>query len=282
MALDSAGQSAGDRPPSTPPPCCYEPFITTLYTNLSMANPSFVGGGARTFLDTRGTTAALAPNGLNPATIMEKAVRDRITNSYFYQEQCFFANEADMVDRAVEYVNFIGGTHGADQKPSPFLCLAFKLLELAPSEDIVAEYLAYGGERFKYLRALACFYVRLTRPAAEVYRLLEPFLEDRRKLRRRRRDGCFLSFVDEFVDDLLTKERVCATSLWKMPARETLEDAEVLEPRVSPLGDLDALLEEDSGGDREENGHEDTDEDEDMVGAGDEDQALNAKAASET
>ncbi|KAF4587347.1 PRP38-domain-containing protein [Ophiocordyceps camponoti-floridani] len=145
-----------------------------------MATPPTVAAGARNFLDTRGTKVALAPNGLNPATIMEKAVRDRISNSYFYQEQCFFANEADVVDRVVEYVNFIGGTHGADQKPSPFLCLAFKLLELAPDEDVLETYLSHGGSRFKYLRALACFYVRLTRPAADVYRTLEPFLADRR------------------------------------------------------------------------------------------------------
>ncbi|PHH76558.1 hypothetical protein CDD80_1419 [Ophiocordyceps camponoti-rufipedis] len=127
-----------------------------------MTTPPTVAAGARNFLDTRGTKVALAPNGLNPATIMEKAVRDRISNSYFYQEQCFFANEADVVDRVVEYVSFIGGTHGADQKPSPFLCLAFKLLELAPDEDVLETYLSYGGSRFKYLRALACFYVRLT------------------------------------------------------------------------------------------------------------------------
>jgi len=51
--------------------------------------------------------------------------------------------------------------------------------------------------------------------------------------------------MDQFVDDLLTKDRVCATSLWKMPKREVLEDLEVLEPRVSPLGDIEDLLDED-------------------------------------
>lgn len=50
--------------------------------------------------------------------------------------------------------------------------------------------------------------------------------------------------MDQFVDELLTKERICATSLWKMPKREVLEDLEVLEPRVSALGDIEALLEE--------------------------------------
>ncbi|MBE3045790.1 hypothetical protein IMZ48_25255, partial [Candidatus Bathyarchaeota archaeon] len=57
----------------------------------------------RRFVDERGSSAALAPNGLNPSTIMEKAVRDRIIDSYFYKEQCFALNEADIVDRVVEH-----------------------------------------------------------------------------------------------------------------------------------------------------------------------------------
>ncbi|KAL6865578.1 hypothetical protein ACO1O0_001672 [Amphichorda felina] len=220
-----------------------------------MVQSETVQADARRFLDDRGTSAALAPNGLNPATIMEKAVKDRIVDSYFYKEQCFAVNEADIVDRVVEHVRYIGGTHGASQKPSPFLCLAFKLLELAPSDAVLDAYLRVGGDHFKYLRALTCFYLRLTRPAKDVYETLEPFLEDRRKLRRKGRLGTSLTFVDEFVDELLTKDRVCATSLWKMPKREVLEDLEILEPRVSPLGDLEDLLEEDD--EQEKSGDDD-------------------------
>ncbi|KAI1738202.1 PRP38 family-domain-containing protein [Xylaria scruposa] len=198
----------------------------------------------RRFLDERGSGASLAPNGLNPATIMEKAVRERIVDSYFWKEQCFGVNEADVVDRVVSHVSFVGGTYGDSQKPSPFLCLAFKLLQLAPDDDVLEAYLQHGGDKFKYLRALACFYVRLTRKAENVFRVLEPFLEDRRKLRRRGRAGAALTFVDEFVDQLLTKDRVCATSLWQMPKREILEDLDLLEPRVSPLGDIEDLLAE--------------------------------------
>lgn len=195
------------------------------------------------FLDERGSSGPLAPNGLNPATIMEKPVRERIIDCYFWKDQCFGVNEADIINRVVEHVHFIGGTYGDAQRPSPFLCLAFKLLQLGPSDDIVREYLNYGGEKFKYLRALAVFYVRLTRQAKDVYGILEELLVDRRKLKQKTRTGTRLTFVDQFVDDLLVKERVCGTSLWKMPKREVLEDLEVLEPRVSPLGDVEDLLE---------------------------------------
>ncbi|RFU30359.1 hypothetical protein B7463_g5974, partial [Scytalidium lignicola] len=197
------------------------------------------------FLDERGSSNPLTPNGLNPATIMEKPVRERIVDSYFWKEQCFGVNEADIINRVVDHVTFIGGTYGDAQKPSPFLCLAFKLLQLAPSDEILQEYLEFGGEKFKYLRALALFYIRLTRKAKDVYLTLEPYLEDRRKLKTKRRTGAGLTYVDQFVDDLLVKERVCATSLWKMPKREVLEDLEVLEPRVSPLGDIEDLLDDD-------------------------------------
>ena len=237
-----------------------------------MSRSNTVQADARRFLDERGSSAALAPNGLNPATIMEKAVKDRIVESYFYKEQCFALNEADVVDRVVEHVSFVGGTHGAAQKPSPFLCLAFKLLELGPADDVLQEYLAYGGDHFKYLRALACFYMRLTRRAPDVHRALEPFLEDRRKLRRRGRAGTSLTYVDEFVDDLLTKDRVCATSLWKMPAREVLEDLEVLEPRVSALGDLEDLLEEDDEAEKQNGEREDSGEVSEPEEIGDDDE----------
>jgi pre-mRNA-splicing factor 38A len=227
-----------------------------------MGKDDTIQADARRFLDERGSSASLAPNGLNPATIMEKAVKDRIVDSYFYKEQCFALNEADIIDRVVEHVNFIGGTHGGSQKPSPFLCLAFKLLELGPSDAILDEYLSYGGEHFKYLRALACFYFRLTRRAEDVYKRLEPYLADRRKLRRKGRAGTKLTFMDDFVDELLTADRVCATSLWKMPKREVLEDLEVLEPRESALGDLEDLLEEDEDEDKTEKNGDADDSDE--------------------
>lgn len=221
-----------------------------------MSRRDTIDADERRFVDERGSSAALAPNGLNPSTIMEKAVRDRIIDSYFYKEQCFALNEADIVDRVVDHVTFIGGTYGSSQKPTPFLCLAFKLLQLAPSDAILAEYVGMGGDEFKYLRALACFYIRLTRRAPDVYTKLEPFLEDYRKLKRKGRQGTALTHMDEFVDDLLNKERVCGTSLWKMPKREVLEDLEVLEPRST--SDVEAMLEEEEE-EEEEKGEDDDD-----------------------
>ncbi|KAL2220129.1 putative RNA binding protein [Thermoascus aurantiacus ATCC 26904] len=225
---------------------------------------------ASALLDNRGYSGPLI-RGVNPATLFEKAVRDRITDSYYWKEQCFGLNAATLCDRAVELTS-IGGTYGASQKPTPFLCLAFKMLQLAPEREIVLEYLNFtdpgsdgegGGEDaeearangvvkargdFKYLRALAAFYVRLTFDPVDVYKTLEPLLLDYRKLRRRVRDRFVLTTMDQFVDELLTKDRVCATSLWKLPSRQQLEDLDLLEERVSPLA---AELEEEEEMERE-------------------------------
>lgn len=225
---------------------------------------------ASSFLDNRGYTGHLV-KGVNPVSLFEKAVRDRITDSYYWKEQCFGLNAATLCDRAVELTS-IGGTYGVSEKPTPFLCLAFKLLQLSPERHVMLEYLNFtdpgsGDEAenadpengvvkargdFKYLRALAAFYVRLTFDAVDVYKTLEPLLLDYRKLKRRVRDTFVLTYMDQFVDDLLTKDRVCGTSLWKLPSRQQLEDLDLLEERVSPLADELEDLDRDSNGDRDE------------------------------
>ena len=188
---------------------------------------------AKRMLDERGYEGT-AIHSQNPAHLLEKAVRDRITDSYYWKEQCFAINEATLCDRAVD-LTYIGGTYG-QQKPTPFLCLCLKLLQLIPGRDIVLEYL--HQTEFKYLSALAAFYVRLTFDAKDVYLTLEPLLSDYRKLRRRTKEGGYsLTYIDQFIDDLLTKDRVCGTSLRKLPRRTILEDLGQLEMRESPLGE---------------------------------------------
>ena len=204
---------------------------------------------AKRLFDDRGYTGTLVHN-VNPAHLLEKPVRDRIVDSYYWKEQCFAVNEATLCDRAAA-ITFIGGTYGVSQKPTPFLCLMLKLLQLLPERAIVLEYLQQ--EEFKYLSALAAFYVRLTFQAKDVFETLEPMLGDWRKLRRRTREGgVAITYLDQFVDDLLTKERVCGTSLRKLPNRMVLEDLGQLEVRVSPLGEEVEELDRDESGDDDE------------------------------
>jgi pre-mRNA-splicing factor 38A len=140
-------------------------------------------------------------------------------------------NAATLLDQAVA-LNYIGGTY-SQKIPTEFICLVFKLLQIGPERDIIMEYL--HAEEFKYLQAVAAFYIRLTFRGEECYKLLEPFLTDFRKLRYREDQGWRLTFMDEFVDSLLRDERVCSVALPRIPTRFALEEIDVLEPRTSSI-----------------------------------------------
>lgn len=116
----------------------------------------------------------------NPQFLVDKVLRQRVYDSRYWKEQCFALDAASVLDRAVA-LRAVGGTVGATQKPTPFLSLVLKLLQLQPQREIVLEYL--GAQEFKYLQALAAMYVRLTFSPLDIYDLLEPFLSDYRKLR---------------------------------------------------------------------------------------------------
>ncbi|KAF2674426.1 PRP38-domain-containing protein [Microthyrium microscopicum] len=243
-----------------------EPTFSSNTTRSKTMTTATHRADATALLDERGYSGPLVRGG-NPAHLIEKAVRDRITSSLYWLEQCYGLNAATLCDRAAE-LTAVGGTYGGVGKPTPFLCLAFKMLQLVPERDVILAYLNWrddeyekeeeDGEEvkkeeketgdvvngsngrdgeFKYLRALAAFYIRLTWEPVEIYKTLEPLLADMRKLKRRTREGYALTYVDQFVDDLLTKDRICATSLWKLPSRTMLEDLDLLEPRESPLGE---------------------------------------------
>ena len=72
-------------------------------------------------------------------------------------------------------------------RPSPFICLILKMLQIQPEKDIVVEFIK--NEDFKYVRALGAYYMRLTGTALDCYKYLEPLYNDYRKIRRVNRDG---------------------------------------------------------------------------------------------
>ncbi|TGZ83366.1 PRP38-domain-containing protein [Ascodesmis nigricans] len=200
---------------------------------------------AKSLLDSRGLYDGVTVHGVNPLLLMEKIIRDRILDSLYYKELCFGLNAATLLDRATE-LTYLGGVYSTT-KPTPFLCLLFKILELQPPRAIIEAYLDAGGEEWKYLRCLAAMYVRLCWNAVDVYTTLEKYLADYRKIKIRGQGGWRLGYVDDFIDELLTKERVCDVALPRMMTRAMLEDVGELEPRESMLGS-----EVESDGDEEE------------------------------
>ena len=184
-------------------------------------------------------------HGTNPQFLIEKVIRSRIYDSPYWKEHCFALNAASFVDRSLNDLNYIGGTFGL-QKPTPFICLVCKLLQIQPDRKIILEYLRF--KQFKYLRAVAAMYVRLTFSPFDVFETLEPLLNDYSKLRFRQMNGQYtLIYMDEFIDQLLTEERVCELILPRLTRRDVLEEVEGLVPRISKLEDaiLTTTLHED-------------------------------------
>lgn len=187
----------------------------------------------------RTSREALAVRGKDPQLLVEKIVRERIYECLYWKERCFGLNAESILDLAVE-LDHVGGIFG-NQRPTPFLCLLLKLLQIQPALPVVQEYIVQ--EDFKYLRALGLFYLRMVLPSVGVYRNLEPYLADRRKLRLRLPSGGYsLTHVDNVVDELLTKDRVFDIILPRLTKRAVHEDAEELEerPLFFPLDEEDA------------------------------------------
>jgi pre-mRNA-splicing factor 38A len=184
-------------------------------------------------------------HGTNPLHLVERIVRGRVLESQYWQQHCFALNAEGLVDKACE-LEAIGGVCSENNKPTPFLCLTLKMLQILPEPAIVLELLLNG--EFKYARALAAFHLRLTGKPAEIYAMLEPLLGDYSKLRVQTRVGWDLVCMDEFVHQLLHESHACEIALPRIPARKVLESIGALEPYVSPLAALLEAQDEPAGG----------------------------------
>ncbi|KAI9499850.1 hypothetical protein GGI25_003878 [Coemansia spiralis] len=185
----------------------------------------------------RTVATAQSVHGTNPQYLIEKAYRQRVYDSLYWKEHCFGLTVTGVMEKASELTS-IGGCYGTNRRPTEFFCLTLKLLQLQPDRQMIDVLLDQTD--FKYLRALAAMYFRLTQPPKDVYEKLEPLYGDYRKLRKRSSDGPFeLTFMDEFVDSLLRENFVCFITLPHITKRMVMEDAGVLAPRISPLDEDD-------------------------------------------
>ncbi|KAI9909126.1 hypothetical protein PsorP6_015175 [Peronosclerospora sorghi] len=186
--------------------------------------------------------SAQSIHGVNPQTLVEKIMRNRIYASTYWKEQCFGLTAETLVDKAVELSEF-GSTFGGNQQPTHFLCLLLKMLQLQPEIEVVKQFIE--NEDYKYVTVLGAVYLRLVGNAMDVYTLLEPLLSDYRKIRKRNVIGWEITHVDEIADALLHEEYYVDLALPRLVEREVLEKNQGLAPRRSPLEDeLDAASDE--------------------------------------
>ena len=65
---------------------------------------------------------------------------------YYFSLPFFIITAELLVDKAME-LKYVGGTYGGNVKPTPFLCLVLKMLQIQPEKDIVIEFIK--NEDFK-------------------------------------------------------------------------------------------------------------------------------------
>ena len=150
------------------------------------------------------------------------------------KEKCFALTAETLVDRAFE-LKYFGGTYGGNRRPTKFLCLLLKMLQIQPEESIIKEFI--NNKEYKYIRVLGAFYWRLVaRNAKDVYQMLEPLYSDYRRLAYRNESGEYeIMHMDEFIDKLLREENFCEVTLPRIVKREVLENEGMLKPYVSML-----------------------------------------------
>ncbi|KAG7665321.1 uncharacterized protein J8A68_001009 [[Candida] subhashii] len=181
-------------------------------------------------------------NILNKAHLIEPIIRHRIQDSIFYKQYLFLSNESTILPIIIDQVKYIFGTE-SNGRPSPFLCCLLRLLELEPKKEIIGAYLTQMGyNEFKYLTALSLIYIRLVYPSQEIYEIFDGYFKDSRKLRMKLKSPIFdeksglpvrykLTHMDEWVDHLLTKERVIDIILPRLIPRIVFVQQDILPPR---------------------------------------------------
>jgi len=176
--------------------------------------------------------------GSDPQNLMEYITRQKIYDSRFWKEECFGLTAADVMERAAKSLTSIGGTFSGMGKPTKFLSLTLKLLQLQPDKNVIQTFLEQN--HFKYLKVLGAFYLRLTGRPQDIYEMLDPLYADYSKLKYRDVNEWKLIHVDEFIDELLTKPICCGIAMPRLPIRKTLQEDGYLEegPRLTALHDV--------------------------------------------
>lgn len=127
----------------------------------------------------RTDTVARQIHGTDPQHLVEKIIRMKVYEHMYWKEHCFALTAETLVDKAID-LKYVGGCYGGNRRPTRFLCLLLKMLQIQPDKEIIREYIR--NDDYKYVRLLGAFYLRLTGQAVEIYNYLEPLLNDYRKV----------------------------------------------------------------------------------------------------
>jgi pre-mRNA-splicing factor 38A len=137
-----------------------------------------------------------------------------VFNSRFWKEHCFALNSESLVEKAMT-LEYVGFAFGAFHRPTPFLCLLVKMVQILPSIEMLRTYVEFSAAEpsnnvtqqesdMRYLRVLTAVYIRLVCRPEMVYSMLEPLFQDYRTVVLLDTDAKFSKvYIDEFVETLL-------------------------------------------------------------------------------
>jgi hypothetical protein len=83
--------------------------------------------------------------------LVEKITRNKIYASVYWKKECFGLSAEALVDKAVQ-LRYVGGMVGEPQKPTEFICLILKMLQIQPDKEIIIEFIK--NDDYKYVRLL--------------------------------------------------------------------------------------------------------------------------------
>ncbi|KAI5970469.1 hypothetical protein CANMA_000520 [Candida margitis] len=180
-------------------------------------------------------------NILNKSYLIEPIIRHRIQDSIFYKQHLYLTNESTILPIITQHVHHVSGVDSVG-RPSPFLQCLLRMLELEPSKEVINVFLdQLSYNEFKYLTALTLIYIRLVYPSEDVYNIFDKFAQDYRKLRIKLKTPEFnalkqpihykIGYIDVFIDDLLTQERVVDLILPRLISRFSLMERGLVAPR---------------------------------------------------
>lgn len=177
-------------------------------------------------------------HGLNPALLVEKIVRERIQDSHYWISKASTINFYSLLDECIDSVHVVGVyINKGKTVVSRFMCLLFRLIHIQPPIDVVLWLVDFRNHKFKYICVLFSLYYRIIcENPVEIYNVLEPLLEDYRKIRVFDLDGTVkIAHVDEIIDGLLETSKFYGITLPLLTKRWVLEEKGELEERESKL-----------------------------------------------
>lgn len=198
---------------------------------------------------------ALHAHGSDPQHLLSPTIRNAVYSCVFWNRTCFGINLADLVHVSVR-LRSISGMNLVNRRPSAFLCLLLKLLQLSPEMDRISVFLEQT--EFKYPRILAAFYIRLVDNPINIYTKLEPLLSDCRRIviepdpaidsasipslsspsllsTNNPSPSFTLVYVDMIIDALLRSTELFGIPLPRIPTRPLLVETNQLDSRKSSL-----------------------------------------------